>query len=121
VVRILGDCIFGRGNETLEAVVGDLLRTHGSTLSVAESCTGGLITHRITNVPGSSDYLERSVVVYSNRAKRELLKVPAATIRKYGAVSRETAEAMARGVKKLSKTALGLAVTGIAGPAGGTE
>ena len=121
VCRILGDIIFGKDEETLELVVGNLLRSTESTLSVAESCTGGLITHRLTNIPGSSDYLERSLVVYSNKAKRELLKVPVKTLNRSGAVSQETAEYMAKGIKQLSKTTFGLAVTGIAGPGGGTE
>jgi nicotinamide-nucleotide amidase len=121
VTKILGTIIFGKNEETLEAVVGNLLRSREATLSVAESCTGGLITHRLTNVPGSSDYLERSLIVYSNRAKKELLHVPATTLNRFGAVSKETAESMAKGIKLLSKTTLGLAVTGVAGPAGGTS
>ena len=120
ITKILGDIIFGKDEETLEEVVGNLLRSKGATISLAESCTGGLITHRLTNVPGSSDYLERSLIVYSNKAKKELLKVPATILNRFGAVSKETAECMAKGVKSLSKTNLGLAVTGIAGPTGGT-
>ena len=120
VRRVLGSIIFGKDEETLEGVVGNLLRSQEATLSVAESCTGGLITHRLTSVPGSSDYLERSLIAYSNRAKKELLGVSAATLNRFGAVSSETAESMARGIRRLSKTTLGLAVTGIAGPAGGT-
>lgn len=120
ITKILGDIIFGKNEETLEEVVGNLLRSKGATISLAESCTGGLIAHRITNVPGSSDYLERSLIVYSNKAKKELLKVPATTLNRFGAVSQETAECMAKGVKSLSKTTFGLAVTGIAGPTGGT-
>lgn len=120
VTKILGDIIFGKNEETLEAVVGNLLRSQGATIAVAESCTGGLITHRLTNVPGSSDYLERSIIAYSNKAKKDLLKVPATTLNRFGAVSKETAESMAKGVRKLSKTTFGLAVTGIAGPTGGT-
>ena len=118
--KYLGDVIFGKDEETLEGVVGKLLRSKGATISIAESCTGGLITHRLTNVPGSSDYLERSLVVYSDKAKKELLKVPAGILKRHGAVSKEVAESMAKGVKSLSKTTFGLAVTGIAGPAGGT-
>ncbi len=118
--KILGDIIFGKDKETLEEVVGKLLRTRSSTLAVAESCTGGLISHRLTNVPGSSDYLERALVVYSNKSKKDLLKVPAAILNRSGAVSKETAEHMAKGVKSLSKVNIGLAVTGIAGPTGGT-
>jgi len=118
--KYLGDVIFGKDEEILEEVVGKLLRSKGATISIAESCTGGLITHRLTNVPGSSDYLERSLVVYSDKAKKELLKVPAGILKRHGAVSKEVAERMAKGVKSLSKTTFGLAVTGIAGPAGGT-
>ncbi len=117
--KILGDVVFGKDEETLEEVVGKLLKSKGATISIAESCTGGHITHRLTNVPGSSDYLERSLVVYSDKAKRELLKVPAGILKRYGAVSKEVAENMAKEVKSLSKTTFGLAVTGIAGPAGG--
>ena len=120
IKKILGDIIFGKDKETLEEVVGNLLRTRGSTLAVAESCTGGLIAHRLTNVPGSSDYLERALVVYSNKSKKELLKVSAAILNRSGAVSKETAERMAKGIKSSSKTTFGLAVTGIAGPTGGT-
>ncbi|KPJ62019.1 MAG: hypothetical protein AMJ42_00365 [Deltaproteobacteria bacterium DG_8] len=120
ITKILGDIIFGKDEETLEEVVGNVLRSKGATISVAESCTGGLITHRLTNIPGSSDYLERSLIVYSNRAKKELLKVPANILNRFGSVSKETAEYMAKGIKTLSKTTLGLAVTGIAGPTGGT-
>jgi len=118
--KYLGDVIFGKDEEILEEVVGKLLRSKGATISIAESCTGGLITHRFTNVHGSSDYLERSLVVYSDKAKKELLKVPAGILKRHGAVSKEVAERMAKGVKSLSRTTFGLAVTGIAGPAGGT-
>ena len=118
--RLLGDIVFGKDEETMEMVVGNLLRSAGATLSLAESCTGGLITHRLTNVPGSSDYLERALIVYSNRAKKELLAMPASILSKHGAVSREAAAHMAKEVKRLSKSTIGLAVTGIAGPGGGT-
>ena len=84
------------------------------------SCTGGLITHRLTNVPGSSDYLDRALIVYSNRAQKELLAMPASILSKHGAVSPEAAAHMAKEVKRLSKSTIGLAVTGIAGPGGGT-
>jgi nicotinamide-nucleotide amidase len=117
----LADTVFGRDEDTMEEVVGNLLRERGVTLAVAESCTGGLIAHRLTNVPGSSDYLEWGVVVYSNRSKIDMLGVPAEVIEKHGAVSEETARAMAEGVRKLGKTTIGVGVTGIAGPTGGTE
>jgi nicotinamide-nucleotide amidase len=118
--RLLGDIVFGKDEETMELVVGNLLRSAGATLALAESCTGGLITHRLTNVPGSSDYLERAFIVYSNRAKKELLTMPASLLSKHGAVSPEAAAHMAKAVKRLSKSTIGLAVTGIAGPGGGT-
>jgi nicotinamide-nucleotide amidase len=116
----LGDTIIGRNEQTLESVLGELLRERKMTLSVAESCTGGLIGHWITNVPGSSDYFDRGLVVYSNRAKKELLGVPARTLTRFGAVSEKTALAMAAGIRERSRSDLGLAVTGIAGPGGGT-
>jgi nicotinamide-nucleotide amidase len=116
----LGENVFGTDNDSLESVVGNLLRGKKMRISVAESCTGGLIAHRITNISGSSDYFERGVVVYSNQAKRDLLKVPMETIEKYGAVSEPTALAMVKGLLKRSRTDVGIAVTGIAGPTGGT-
>jgi len=113
--------IFGYDDDTMEGVTAALLTDRGLTLSVAESCTGGLITDRLTDVPGSSVFLERGVVTYSNTSKVELLGVPASVIEKHGAVSKEVAILMAEGVKKLAGTNIGLATTGIAGPAGGTE
>ena len=106
--------------EPIEEIIGRMLRKRGWMLSIAESCTGGLIGHRITNVPGSSDYFDGGVITYSNDAKRELLKVPEEIIRTYGAVSRQTAVAMAEGIRKLRGVEVGIGVTGIAGPAGGT-
>lgn len=117
--RLGADC-YGRDGDTLERVVGSLLRERALALAVAESCTGGLVGHRITNVAGSSEYFERGVMVYSNRAKQELLGVPEALLRAHGAVSAECAEAMARGVSAAAGTPCGLAVTGIAGPGGGS-
>ena len=120
-VRVeLGAAWFGVDDETLEVVVGRLLRARGLTLALAESCTGGLVAHRLTQVPGSSAYLERGLVVYSNAAKQALLDVPEALLRQHGAVSAECAEAMARGVRRHAGTDLGLSVTGIAGPEGGS-
>jgi PncC family amidohydrolase len=92
----------------------------GKTLAVAESCTGGLVAHRITEVAGSSRYFERGVVVYSNRAKTELLKIPASLIEQNGAVSEPVARAMAEGILNLAQTEFGIGITGIAGPDGGT-
>lgn len=116
----LGVAWFGVDDETLEVVVGRLLRGRGLTVALAESCTGGLVGHRLTQVPGSSAYLERGLVVYSNAAKQALLDVPEAVLRQHGAVSTECAEAMARGVRRQAGTDLGLSVTGIAGPEGGS-
>ncbi|MDH7500264.1 MAG: nicotinamide-nucleotide amidohydrolase family protein [candidate division NC10 bacterium] len=96
------------------------MRSQGKTLAVAESCTGGLISNRMTNIPGSSQYFERGVVSYSNRSKTELLGVPPSMLERFGAVSAEVAEAMALGIRRASGTDLGLSVTGIAGPEGGT-
>jgi len=120
VRKKLGDAIYGVDGQDMEEVVGALLTQRKRTLAVAESCTGGLISGRITNIAGSSAYFERGVVVYSNAAKTELLGVPADLIERYGAVSREVAKAMAQGMRERAKTDLGLAVTGIAGPSGGT-
>lgn len=117
----LGDYIFGYDNETMEGTVAALLTKKGLTLAVAESCTGGLITDRLTDVPGSSLFLERGVVVYSNASKVDLLGIPASVIEEHGAVSEETATLMAEGVRRLGGTDIGLATTGIAGPTGGTE
>ena len=113
--------IFAYGEQTLEEVIATLLIEKKLTIAVAESCTGGLITSRLTDVSGSSDYLERGLVTYSNAAKISMLKVPAEIIEKHGAVSEETARLMAEGVRKLAGTDLGLASTGIAGPTGGTK
>ncbi len=120
VVEVLGEAAYGRDEERLEAVVGRLLRERRLSLAVAESCTGGLVGHRLTEVPGSSAYFERGVVVYSNRAKEVLLGVPPALLEAHGAVSAPVAEAMARGVRERAGTDFGLAITGIAGPEGGS-
>ncbi len=117
----LGAHVYGCEAETMEEVVGRLLSAAGLTLSVAESCTGGLICHRLTQVPGSSTYLDRGVVCYSNAAKVRWLKVSPAVVRRHGAVSAEVAAAMARGVRLSSGNDLGLSVTGIAGPTGATK
>ena len=117
----LHDYIFASEEKTLEEVIAGLLTKKKLTISVAESCTGGLITNRLTNVSGSSEYLERGLVTYSNAAKISMLGVPAEVIEKHGAVSEETAKLMAEGVRKLAGTDLGLSSTGIAGPTGGSE
>lgn len=120
VGEVLGEDCYGRDGDSLEQAVGRRLLARGLTLAVAESCTGGLVGHRLTGVPGSSAFFERGVVVYSNRAKEELLGVPAETLRTHGAVSRPCAEAMVRGICERSGAACGLSITGIAGPEGGT-
>jgi len=117
---ILGDDCYGRDGETLELVVGRMLLERRLTLAVAEACTGGLLGHRLTSVPGASAYFERGVLAYSQRAKEELLGVPGSLLRAHGAVSGQCAEAMARGVATLAGARCALAVTGIAGPDGGT-
>jgi len=113
------DC-YGQDDDLLESVVGRLLLDRGFTVSVAESCTGGLLGNRLTNIAGSSRYIERGVIVYSNRAKEELLGVPEHLLRAHGAVSEPVARAMAEGVCRISGSPCGLAVTGIAGPDGGS-
>ncbi len=120
VAAALGDDCYGRDGETLEQVVGRALRGRGLSVATAESCTGGLVGHRLTNVAGSSAWFERGVVVYSNRAKQELLGVPEAILKTHGAVSAPCAEAMARGICAAAHTPCGVAITGIAGPDGGT-
>jgi len=117
---LLGEDCYGRDGETLEMVVGRMLLERQLTLAVAESCTGGLLGHRLTSVPGSSAYFERGVLAYSNRAKEELLGVPESILTAHGTVSGPCAEAMARGVATLAGAPCALAVTGIAGPDGGT-
>lgn len=121
VRRLVGPYIFAAGDQNMEEVVGRLLLEKNLSISVAESCTGGLIGHRLTSVPGSSSYFHGGVVVYSNQSKVDLLRVDARTLETHGAVSERTVEEMARGVKDRIKTDLGLAVTGIAGPDGGTR
>jgi len=120
IIERLKDNVFSKSGEELEEVAGKLLRLKKKTLAVAESCTGGLLGHRITNVPGSSDYFLQGVVAYSNEAKINLLGIPPDLIEKHGAVSSQVAKAMAQGIREKAQSSFGLAVTGIAGPAGGT-
>lgn len=117
----LGDAVYGVDGQELEEVVGALLKQRGLILSVAESCTGGLIGGRITSIAGSSEYFERGAVVYSDLAKTDMLGVPKKLIERHGAVSGEVAAAMALGIRKAAHSDLGLAVTGLAGPGGGSE
>jgi PncC family amidohydrolase len=105
----------------LEALVGGLLRQKGWTLSIAESCTGGLICDRITNVSGSSDYFMGGMVNYSNESKAKHLGIPLGYIKRYGAVSPQVAKRMAQGVRETFGTTFGLSSTGVAGPTGGTK
>jgi len=107
-------------DEKLLDKVSSLLKKQRLTIATAESCTGGLIAHTLTNVSGSSDYFDRGIISYSNNAKIKLLDVPEELIKKYGAVSEQVAKAMADGVRKKSNVDIGIATTGIAGPTGGT-
>jgi competence/damage-inducible protein CinA-like protein len=116
----IGTYAYGEGDTTMEATVGALLKQRGLTIAVAESCTGGLVGHRLTNVPGSSVYVKGGVIAYSNEIKQQSLGVRADTLAARGAVSEETAAEMATGVRRVLGSDLGLAVTGIAGPDGGT-
>lgn len=117
----LREWIYAEGQDTLEEVVGRLLRRQQRTVAVAESCTGGLIGYRLTQVPGSSAYVDRGVLCYSNHAKTDMLGVPGRLIEQHGAVSREVAEAMATGMRDRAGVSVALSVTGIAGPGGATE
>ncbi len=112
---------FSVDGSSMEAVVGDLLNQKKATLAVAESCTGGLISHWVTNVPGSSDYFLFSGVTYSNNAKINVLGVSPETLRQYGAVHEETAKEMAEGARRVAGATYGLSTSGIAGPGGGTD
>lgn len=116
----LKDCLFAEGRETMEEVVGRLLHEQRRTVALAESCTGGLIGHRLTQVPGSSAYVDRGAITYSNQSKIEMLGVPDTLIAKHGAVSAEVAAAMAKGIRERAGVSVGLSVTGIAGPGGAT-
>lgn len=118
--KALGTDVFGTDDETLEEVVGKLLRSRGETLALAESCTGGLLAGRITDVSGSSDYFLGAAVTYANSAKAELVSVDPSTLERHGAVSEETAREMALGARRRFGATIGLSVTGIAGPLGGT-
>ncbi|MCL6588453.1 MAG: competence/damage-inducible protein A [Firmicutes bacterium] len=120
ITERLGPYIYGFDGDNLETVIGRLLISKKNSLATAESCTGGLVAHRITNIPGSSGYYLGGVNCYSNELKINLVGVGAETIQKYGAVSSETAAAMAVGIKEKTGADIGLAVTGIAGPGGAT-
>ena len=117
----LGEVVYGEEDEAMGSVVGRLLNEQQLTLAVAESCTGGLIGHRLTQVPGASTYVDRVAVTYSNRAKVEMLGVPSGLLKRHGAVSADVAAAMARGMRERSGASVGVSGTGIAGPGGATE
>lgn len=120
IENALGDAVFSRGNESLEQVVGLYLMMRGATLAVAESCTGGLLGQRITSVPGSSHYFLGGVVCYSDKLKTKLVGVPESMLKRKGAVSAEVAEALARGIRRRTGATLGVGITGVAGPEGGS-
>jgi nicotinamide-nucleotide amidase len=120
IEEVMPHDVFSRDGRSLEEVVGELLKQHGWRIALAESCTGGLATSRLTDVSGSSAYVERSVVTYSNEAKTDLLGVDAALIAEHGAVSEPVAEAMAAGIRTRARVDIGVGITGIAGPTGGS-
>lgn len=117
----VGKYIYGTDEDRLEEVVGRLLTERKLKLAIAESCTGGMLANILTNVPGSSRYVERAIVAYSNQSKMDMLRVSNELLEKYGAVSREVAKAMASGVRTLSGVDIGISTTGVAGPDGGTS
>jgi nicotinamide-nucleotide amidase len=117
----LGRKIYGVDHDTLASVIGKSLREKKKTLAIAESCTGGLVSYLVTEVPGSSEYLTGSVVAYSNRIKVSKLEIPPGLLAKHGAVSRQSALGMAQNVRRLFGSDYGIAVTGIAGPGGGSR
>jgi nicotinamide-nucleotide amidase len=117
----LGDSVFSDNGDSMEQIVGYFLQMRNATLAVAESCTGGLLAERITSVSGSSRYFVGGAVVYSNQLKTAFADVPAELIEKHGAVSREVAAALAEGIRRRSDATLGLGITGVAGPTGGTD
>lgn len=118
---IIGEYIFGYDNETLEEIIGKLLFEKNQTIAAAESCTGGYISHLITSVAGSSAYFKGAIIAYANEIKEKELNVNPGDIKKHGAVSQEVAEQMANGIRKKYNTDYGIGITGIAGPAGGSE
>jgi competence/damage-inducible protein CinA-like protein len=116
----IGSFVYGEGDVTMEEVVGRLLKEQGKTVGIAEACSGGLVTHRLTNVPGSSAYLLGTIVAYADAAKNKLLGVTPEVLKQHGAVSEEAVREMATGVRERLGANIGVAVTGIAGPDGGT-
>jgi nicotinamide-nucleotide amidase len=114
----VGSALFGRDDETLESVVGGLLRGAGRTIALAESCTGGMVAARLTDVAGASDYFLGGVVTYSNESKTSMVGVRPETLERFGAVSEEVAREMAAGVRRRYGASAGVGITGIAGPGG---
>src|SRR6185295_17520756 len=120
IEKSLEDFIFARADHSLEEVVGMFLVMKNATISLAESCTGGLVAERLTNVPGCSRYFMSSVVCYSNESKMELAGIPPLLLSMQGAVSEEVARGLAEGIKDRAKTTVGVGITGVAGPDGGS-
>ena len=118
---IVPELIYGENEDSLEMVIGKLLKGKKQTVSTAESCTGGKIAQMLTSIPGSSDYYKGSVIAYNNKVKSEVLKIPGDIIEKYGAVSEQVVERMAKGARNLLETDFSVATSGIAGPDGGTK
>ena len=121
LTKVLGNYIYGNDEETIEKVVGKLIKTKKLTVAVAESCTGGMLGEMITRIPGSSEYFQGGVISYSAKVKEDLLKVSPEVIKKYGEVSKEVAQLMAEGVRRCCQSDIGISITGIAGPGGATE
>ena len=121
LTKILGNYVYGSDEETIEKVVGNLLKTKKLKLAVAESCTGGMLGEMITRIPGSSEYFQGGVISYNAKVKEDLLKVPAEVIKKYGEVSVQVARLMAERVRECCHSDIGISITGIAGPGGATE
>ena len=121
LTKILGNYVYGSDEETIEEIVGNLLKTKKLKVAVAESCTGGMLGEMISRIPGSSEYFQGGVISYNAKIKEDLLKVPPEVIRKYGEVSRQVAKLMAEGVRICCHSDIGISITGIAGPGGATE
>ncbi|MBU4362758.1 competence/damage-inducible protein A [bacterium] len=121
LTKILDNYIYGCDEETIEEIVGNLLKTNKLKVAVAESCTGGILGEMITRIPGSSEYFQGGVISYNAKVKEDLLKVPPEAIRKYGEVSRQVAKLMAEGVRRCCHSDIGISITGIAGPGGATD